>query len=83
MWCDNLPRFGGKLPQVTFPYKVVIDNYSVTIEENPILFDCSQGFTWHITTFLNIESQKYENLKAKCVTTSPGIPSVGHVSFII
>ena len=28
---------------VTFPYKVVNDSF--TIEGNPILFNCSQGFT--------------------------------------
>ena len=26
---------------VTFPYKLFINNYSVTIERNPILFNCS------------------------------------------
>ena len=31
--------------QVTFPYEVVINNHSVTVEGNPILFNCSQGFT--------------------------------------
>ena len=45
MCCDNLPRLQEKLPLVTFPYKVVIKNYSVTIEKNPILSNCSQGFT--------------------------------------
>ena len=29
----------------TFPYKVVINNHSVTIEGNLIFFNCSQGFT--------------------------------------
>ena len=33
-------EYGG-----TFSYKVVINNHSVTIEGNPILFNCSQGFT--------------------------------------
>ena len=33
------------LSSVTFPYKVVIKNHSVTIEGNLILFNCSQGFT--------------------------------------
>ena len=54
MWCD------------TFLYKVVINNHCVTIEGNPILFNCSQGFTqnyWHITAFLNIECKKYKNLE--------------------
>ena len=45
MWCDNLPRLWGKLSRITFPYKVVINNHSVTIKGNPILFNCSQGFT--------------------------------------
>ena len=45
MWCDNLPRLRGKLSHVTFPYKVVINNQSVTIEGNPILFNYNQGFT--------------------------------------
>ena len=45
MWCDNLPRLRGKLSQVTFPYKVIINNHSVTIDENPILFNGSQGLT--------------------------------------
>ena len=79
MWCDNLPRLRGKLSQVTFPYKVVINNYCVTTEENSILFNCSQGFhskLWHITAFLNIESKKYKNLETKCVTTSPGLSYV-------
>ena len=35
----------GKVSQVSFPYKVVINNYNVTIEANPILLNCSQGFT--------------------------------------
>ena len=30
---------------VTFPYKVVINDHSVTIKGNPILFICIQGFT--------------------------------------
>ena len=34
----------GKLSQVAFPYKVVINNDSVTIEGNPILFNRTQGF---------------------------------------
>ena len=45
MWCDNLPRLRGKLSQVIFPYKVVINNHSITIEGNPVLFNCSQVFT--------------------------------------
>ena len=45
MWCDNLPPLRGKLSQATFPYKAVINDHSVTIEGNPILFNCSQGFT--------------------------------------
>ena len=42
---DNFPRNRGKLSQVTFPYKVVINNYSVAIEENPKLFNRSQELT--------------------------------------
>ena len=55
--------------QVIFPYKLVIKNHSVTIEGNPILFNCSQGFTqnWHITAFLNIECNKSKNLVTKNV----------------
>ena len=45
IWCDNLPRIRGKFSQVTFPYEVVIENHSVMIEENLILFNCSQEFT--------------------------------------
>ena len=45
MSCDNLPRLQGKLSQVTFLYKVVSNNCNVTIEGNPTLFNCSQGFT--------------------------------------
>ena len=40
-----LPQVRGKLSQMTFPYKVVINNHSVTIEGNPILFDRSQEST--------------------------------------
>ena len=60
---------------VTFPYKAVINNHSVTIGGNPILFNCSQRFKqkFHITAFLNIECKKYKNLEAKCVTTNPGL----------
>ena len=43
MLCDNLPRLRAKFSQVTFPYKVVINNQIFAIEENPILFNCSQG----------------------------------------
>ena len=75
MWCDNLPRLWGKLSQVTFSYKVVIINHSVTIEGNSILFNCSQGFTQNfgMSVFLNIECKKYKNLETKCVPTSPGL----------
>ena len=62
---------------MTFPYKVLINNHSVTIEGNPILFNCIQGFhskLWHITAFLNIECKKYKNLETKRMTTSPGLP---------
>ena len=38
-------RLRGKLSQSTFPYKVVINNHSITIEGNLILFNCSEGFT--------------------------------------
>ena len=62
MHCDNLPRF---------PYKVVINNHSVEIEENSILFKCSQRFTQNFV--INIECKKYENFETKCVTTSPGL----------
>ena len=37
MWCYNLPRLRENLSQLTYPYKVIIENHSVTIEENPIL----------------------------------------------
>ena len=37
-----------KLSQMTFPHKVVINNHSVTIKGNPILFNCSQGFTQNL-----------------------------------
>ena len=37
MWCDNLPRNRSRLSQVTFPYKLFINNYSVTF--------CSWAFT--------------------------------------
>ena len=45
MWCDNLPQWRGKLSQVTFPYKVGINNRSVMIEENSIILNFTQGFT--------------------------------------
>ena len=45
MWYNNWPRLQGKLSQVIFPYKVVINNHSVTIEGSPILFNCSRGFS--------------------------------------
>ena len=45
MWCDNLPRNRGRLSQVTSPYKLFINNHSVTFERNPILFNCSQEFS--------------------------------------
>ena len=48
MKCDNLPWLRAKLSQVTFFYKVVINNPSVTIEGNPILLNCSQGFTQNV-----------------------------------
>ena len=44
MWWSNLPRLRGKLSQVTFSYKMVINNHSVAIEGNPIVFNCNQGF---------------------------------------
>ena len=63
MFCDNLPQLRRKLPQVTFPYKVDINNHSITIEKNPVLFNCSQGFAQNFgTAFLNIECKKYKNL---------------------
>ena len=45
--CDNLPQLRGKLSPstLTFPYKVVINPHSVTIEGNVILLNCSQEFT--------------------------------------
>ena len=45
MWCDNLAHNQGGLSQVTSPCKWFINNRSVTFERNPILFNCSQGFT--------------------------------------
>ena len=66
MWCDSLSRLRGKLSQVTFPYKVAINNHSVTIEENSILFNWRQAF-------LNIECKKDKNLETKYVKTSPGL----------
>ena len=42
MWCDNLPRNRGRLSQVTSPYKLFINDHSVTLERNPALFNCSQ-----------------------------------------
>ena len=63
MWCNNLLRLRGKLPQVTFPYKVVINNHSVMIEGNPIFSNCSQGFTqnfgiWQPSYILNAKNTK-------------------------
>ena len=60
---------------MTFPYKVVNNNHSVTIEENPILFNCTQGFTkkFGISQPSQILNAK-NNLDTKCVTTSPGLP---------
>ena len=75
MWCDNLPRNRGRLSQVTSPYKLFINNHSVTIERNPILFNCSQEFTENFgTAFLKIKREKYKSLETKRVTTSPGLP---------
>ena len=51
--------------------------FSRTTEENPILFNCSQGFTQNFDisqTILNIECKKYKNLETKSVTTGPGLP---------
>ena len=79
MWCDNLPRLRGKLSQVTFPYKVVINTYNVTIEWNPIFFNWARDFyskLWHVTAFLNIKCKNNKNLEKKCVTTSPGLPYI-------
>ena len=45
MWCDNLFRDRGRLSQVTCPYKLFINNHSVMFERNPILLNCSRGFT--------------------------------------
>ena len=73
MWCDNLPRLRGKLSQMTFSYKVVINKHSVTIEGNPILLNCSQRLTQNFV-ILNTKCKKYKNLETKCVTTSPGLP---------
>ena len=63
MWCDNSPRLREKLSQVTFPYKVVINNHTVKIEENPILFNSSQGFAQnfgisHPSWMLNAKNTK-------------------------
>ena len=74
MWCDNLPRLRGKFSQVTCPYKVLINNRSITSEGNPIFFNCSQGLIQNFGIFLNIKCKKYEKLETKCVATSPGLP---------
>ena len=46
----GLLRLPGKLSQVTFPYKVVINNHSITIEWNPKFFNYSQGFNQNFGT---------------------------------
>ena len=76
MWCDNLPRNRGRLSQVTSPYKLFINNHSVTFDRNPVLYNCSQEFTrnFDITAFLKIKRAKYKNLQTKSVTISPGLP---------
>ena len=78
MWCNNLPRRRGRLSQVTSPYKLFINNHSVTFERNPVLFNCSQEFTRNFsishTAFLKIKREKYKTLQTKSVTTSPGLP---------
>ena len=48
----------------------IIINHSVTIEGNPMLFNCSRGFTQNFS--INIECKK-KNLETKCVTTSSGL----------
>ena len=65
MWCDNLPRNRGnrgKLLQVKFPFNLLINYHSVTIDRNPILFNCGQGFyrNFGISAFMNIEYEKYK-----------------------
>ena len=60
--------------QLTFPYNVVINNHSVTIEGNLILFNGSQGFTQNFG--ISQHCKKYKNLETKCVTTSPGLPYI-------
>ena len=63
-------RLRGKLSQVTFPYKLFINNYIFTIERNLILFNGSQGFTRNFAN-MNIKREKYKNLQTKSVSTSP------------
>ena len=64
MWCDNLPRLRGKLSQGNFPYKALINNHSVKIEENPILFNSSQGLGGRQTLERrNVERPIFRNFK--------------------
>ena len=75
MWCDNLPRKRGRLSQLTSPYKLFINNHSVTFERNPILFNGSQEFTQNFgTAFLKIKRERYKSLQTKSVTTSSVYP---------
>ena len=74
MWCDNLPRNRGWLSQVVSPYKLLINNHSVTFKRNPILINCSEEFTRNYGIFLKIKREKYKSLQTKSVTTSPGLP---------
>ena len=77
MWCNNLPHNRGRLSQVTSPYKLFINNHTVTFEWNPILFNCNQEFIRNFglscTAFLKTEREKYKSLQTKSVTTSPGL----------
>ena len=73
MSCYNLPRLPKKCSKVTVPYKVAINNHTVTISEIPILFNCSQEFTQNFG-ILNIECKEYKNDEKKCVTTRPDLP---------
>ena len=63
-------------------HKVVINNLSVTIEGNPILFNCSQGFTQNFgisqpSSILDAKNTRI--LEKKCVTTSPGLSYIKNI----
>ena len=57
---------------------VVINNHSVAIEGNAILFNCSQGLTHNFGISQpishNIIWKRYKNLETECMTTSSGLP---------